>query len=58
MSYPGARGLNVVNTIIVDFRGLDTMGEITVLCIAALGVHTLIRMKNQAPSEGGEPSTP
>lgn len=57
-SYPGARGLNVVNTIIVDFRGLDTMGEITVLCIAALGVHTLIRMKNQAPAEGGQTSTP
>lgn len=41
---PKAYGRNVVNTIIVDFRALDTLGEITVLCVAALGVHSLIRM--------------
>lgn len=31
-------GTNVVNTILVDFRGLDTLGEITVLFAAALGL--------------------
>jgi multicomponent Na+:H+ antiporter subunit A len=38
-------GRNVVNVIVVDFRGYDTMGEITVLTIAAIGVYTLIRLK-------------
>jgi multicomponent Na+:H+ antiporter subunit A len=33
----------VVNVILVDFRGFDTMGEITVLAIAALGVANLVR---------------
>ncbi|WP_130861275.1 hydrogen gas-evolving membrane-bound hydrogenase subunit E [Bacilliculturomica massiliensis] len=34
-------GKNVVNVTLVDFRGLDTMGEISVLCMAALGVYIL-----------------
>jgi multicomponent Na+:H+ antiporter subunit A len=38
-------GRNVVNVIVVDFRGYDTMGEITVLTIAAIGVYTVIRLK-------------
>jgi multicomponent Na+:H+ antiporter subunit A len=38
-------GRNVVNVIVVDFRGYDTMGEITVLAIAAIGVYTLIKLK-------------
>ncbi|MFO7939050.1 MAG: hydrogen gas-evolving membrane-bound hydrogenase subunit E [Bacteroidales bacterium] len=38
-----AYGENVVNVILVDFRALDTMGEITVLTIAALGVYMLLR---------------
>lgn len=37
-SYPLAKGRNVVNVILVDFRALDTFGEIAVLGIAALGV--------------------
>lgn len=41
-SYSLAHGRNVVNVILVDFRGLDTMGEITVLSIAAVGVVTLL----------------
>jgi len=36
-----AGGLNVVNVIVVDFRGFDTMGEISVLCLAGLGVLAL-----------------
>ena len=38
-----AGGANVVNVILVDFRGFDTMGEITVLAVAALGVVNLVR---------------
>jgi multicomponent Na+:H+ antiporter subunit A len=37
------RGRNVVNVILVDFRALDTMGEICVLTVAALGVFGLLR---------------
>lgn len=40
-----AGGNNVVNMIIVDFRGLDTLGEITVLGIAALSVISLLRLR-------------
>ncbi|NOQ65568.1 MAG: DUF4040 domain-containing protein [Methyloprofundus sp.] len=36
------KGYNVVNVILVDFRALDTLGEITVLGIAALGVGVLM----------------
>jgi multicomponent Na+:H+ antiporter subunit A len=32
---------------VVDFRGYDTMGEITVLTIAAIGVYTLIKLKRE-----------
>lgn len=35
-------GRNVVNVILVDFRGFDTLGEITVLAMAALGAHALL----------------
>ena len=37
-----AQGANVVNVILVDFRALDTWGEITVLAIAAIGVWSLL----------------
>jgi len=37
-----AGGHNIVNVILVDFRGYDTLGEITVLVIAALGVAALV----------------
>jgi multicomponent Na+:H+ antiporter subunit A len=40
---PDAGGRNVVNVILVDFRGFDTMGEITVLVVAALGIAALVR---------------
>jgi multicomponent Na+:H+ antiporter subunit A len=36
-------GSNVVNTILVDFRGLDTLGEIVVLAAAALGLVVAVR---------------
>lgn len=40
-----AKGHNVVNVILVDFRGFDTMGEITVLGVAALGVFGLMKLR-------------
>lgn len=39
------KGRNIVNVILVDFRALDTMGEIMVLTIAAVGVFSLMRLK-------------
>ena len=39
---PSGHGANVVNVILVDFRGFDTMGEITVLALAALGGYALL----------------
>jgi multicomponent Na+:H+ antiporter subunit A len=42
LALPEAGGKNVVNVTIVDFRGIDTMGEITVFGIAALGVANLV----------------
>ncbi len=46
-SYLEAHGRNVVNVILVDFRALDTMGEITVLAIAAIGVYTLLKFRRR-----------
>jgi multicomponent Na+:H+ antiporter subunit A len=37
-----AHGYNIVNVILVDFRGFDTMGEITVLATVAIGVRALL----------------
>ncbi|MEW6728151.1 MAG: hydrogen gas-evolving membrane-bound hydrogenase subunit E, partial [Pseudomonadota bacterium] len=39
---PGGGGTNVVNVILVDFRGFDTLGEITVLALAGLGIVALL----------------
>lgn len=41
-SVAGGGGSNVVNVILVDFRGFDTLGEITVLAIAAVGIFALL----------------
>lgn len=46
-SIPLAYGTNVVNLILVDFRALDTLGEITVLIIAALGVFGMMRFRTR-----------
>lgn len=43
-SKPAAQGENVVNVILVDFRALDTLGEITVLGITALGIVALFSL--------------
>jgi multicomponent Na+:H+ antiporter subunit A len=44
-SFVKAYGKNVVNVILVDFRALDTMGEVTVLVVAAIGVFVLLKTK-------------
>ena len=54
---PQAGGSNVVNVVLVDFRGFDTLGEITVLVVAALGVASLVlagrRSGGVSPDVGG-----
>lgn len=49
-----AKGRNVVNVILVDFRGLDTLGEITVLGVAALGVFSLVRLRLSSRGAGAK----
>ncbi len=44
-SIPGGKGGNIVNVILVDFRALDTLGEIIVVAVAALGAFALIKMR-------------
>ncbi len=42
-SVPEAFGRNIVNVILVDFRALDTFGEVAVVAVAALGAYALLR---------------
>jgi multicomponent K+:H+ antiporter subunit A len=51
-SVSGGGGTNVVNVILVDFRGFDTLGEITVLAVAALGIHALLDGLKLTPHAG------
>jgi multicomponent Na+:H+ antiporter subunit A len=51
---PDGGGRNVVNVILVDFRGLDTLGEITVLVTASIGAVALARVGNRAARQRGE----
>ena len=52
-SLPGGGGKNVVNVILVDFRGFDTLGEITVLAVAAVGIYALLdRLRLPVPQTG------
>ena len=50
-SLPEGHGGNIVNVILVDFRGLDTLGEISVLAVAAVGVYGLLKLR---PKGGGK----
>ncbi len=62
-SLPEGEGRNVVNVVVVDFRGFDTMGEITVIAVAALGVVALVQAarrdrpgtRREVPLDDGEP---
>jgi len=51
-SKTGGGGTNVVNVILVDFRGFDTLGEITVLAIAALGIYAMLKDTALTPPPG------
>lgn len=55
-SLPLANGRNIVNVILVDFRALDTLGEITVLAVAAIGIYALMKLRLEKPEsrERGE----
>ena len=53
-----ANGLNVVNVMLVDFRGFDTLGEITVVGIVAITVYALLRRFRPAPDSIELPQVP
>jgi multicomponent K+:H+ antiporter subunit A len=55
-AYAEGGGRNVVNVILVDFRGFDTFGEITVLAIVALTVFSLFRRFRPAPDTVESPA--
>jgi multicomponent Na+:H+ antiporter subunit A len=42
---PLAHGRNLVNVILVDFRALDTLGEIIVLVLAGVGVYAILKLR-------------
>ncbi len=55
----GGEGRNVVNVILVDFRGFDTLGEITVLATAALGVWSMLPgRRRHRRDEDEDPAVP
>jgi multicomponent Na+:H+ antiporter subunit A len=57
-SVPDGHGRNVVNVILVDFRGFDTLGEITVLAAASIGAVALARVGRRAAGDRGVPPAP
>jgi len=56
-SLPEGGGRNVVNVIVVDFRGFDTLGEITVLVTAALGIGALVLAGRRRPEDDADTDT-
>lgn len=57
-AYPDGHGKNIVNVILVDFRGFDTLGEITVLGVAAVGAVALARATVQPRRRDVSPDEP
>lgn len=53
-TYDKAGGENMVNVILVDFRGFDTLFEIAVLSVAALGIYGLIKLRLEKGGESHE----
>lgn len=47
-SAPLAHGRNIVNVILVDYRALDTLGEMFVLALAAIGVIAMLKLRHDA----------
>lgn len=54
-SLSGGYGRNVVNVILVDFRAMDTLGEIFVIGVAGIGVFTMLRLRSK-PAKAPEPA--
>lgn len=52
-----AGGSNIVNVILVDFRGLDTLGEATVVLTAALGIAALVLTARRQRDSTGSPDS-
>jgi multicomponent Na+:H+ antiporter subunit A len=52
---PDGHGRNVVNVILVDFRGFDTLGEVTVLATASIGAVALARVGRRAADQPAAP---
>lgn len=52
-----AHGRNIVNVIIVDFRGLDTLGEISVVLVTGLSILALMRLKAAGSVDREPPKT-
>ncbi|KFC71381.1 Na(+) H(+) antiporter subunit A [Devosia sp. LC5] len=50
-SVPVAHGANIVNVILVDYRGFDTLGEISVVMGAGIAILALLRRKKAAPAK-------
>ncbi|GGL56579.1 hydrogen gas-evolving membrane-bound hydrogenase subunit E [Halocalculus aciditolerans] len=48
---PDGGGHNIVNVILVDFRGLDTLGEISVIAMAGLAVLTVVAMRERGEAQ-------
>ena len=46
-SVPAGYGRNIVNVILVDFRALDTLGELFVLALAATGVYAMLKLRSK-----------
>ncbi|WP_249975752.1 putative monovalent cation/H+ antiporter subunit A [Vreelandella olivaria] len=50
-SAPLAHGRNIVNVILVDYRALDTLGEMFVLALAAIGVIAMLKLRHDASGD-------
>ncbi|MGX9355743.1 putative monovalent cation/H+ antiporter subunit A [Roseobacteraceae bacterium S113] len=53
-SWPDAFGRNIVNVILVDFRAIDTFGEIAVVVVAALSAYALLRTTRSTAEKAAE----
>jgi multicomponent Na+:H+ antiporter subunit A len=60
VAYPEGQGRNVVNVILTDIRALDTLGEVVVIAVAAIGTVSLVRAARPRSDddEAGEPVRP
>jgi multicomponent Na+:H+ antiporter subunit A len=53
-SAPLAYGRNIVNVILVDYRALDTLGEMFVLALAAIGVIAMLKLRHDGTANEGD----